>query len=213
MKQIKRIFVVSSLAFLLAGCHLLGNSQKTEVKSPVDVNQPDDGTGVIDTPPQIVRQTDWHSILSPFISKLVSLSSLDSDNKLILISDIQNRSGDYLANNKIANALHQLMHKQNTFTVVDQQAIIQAKQSLGISADDKLVSRGKMIGLAKSMNANYVLFTTIYKVPSESTDADLAMELLSTKSGEILTRVASKDFPKPSDSNSNAQSKQIGDNQ
>ncbi|MCO6539462.1 MAG: hypothetical protein J6569_04920 [Gilliamella sp.] len=212
MKQIKRIFVVSSLAFLLAGCHLLGNSQKTEVKSPVDVNQPD-GTGVIDTPPQIVRQTDWHSILSPFISKLVSLSSLDSDNKLILISDIQNRSGDYLANNKIANALHQLMHKQNTFTVVDQQAIIQAKQSLGISADDKLVSRGKMIGLAKSMNANYVLFTTIYKVPSESTDADLAMELLSTKSGEILTRVASKDFPKPSDSNSNAQSKQIGDNQ
>ncbi|MWN06559.1 penicillin-binding protein activator LpoB [Gilliamella sp. Pas-s95] len=210
MKQIKRIFVVSLLAFLLAGCHLIGFSQKKEVKPPVEVNQPDN-TGVIETPPQIVRQTDWQSILSPFIRKLVSSSSLNSDNRLILISDIQNRSGDYLASNKINEALYQLMRQQNTFTVVDQQAVSQAKQTLGILADDKLVSRSKMIGLAKSINANYVLFTTVYRVPSESSDADLAMELLSTQSGEILTRVAAKDLPKPSDSN--AQPNQVdGDN-
>ncbi|MCO6550207.1 hypothetical protein GYW75_08740 [Gilliamella sp. ESL0232] len=200
MKQIKRIFVVSSLAFLLAGCHLLGNSQKTEVKPPVDVNQPDD-TGVIEMPPEIAKQTDWNSVLSPFIKKLVNVPLSNSDNKLIFISDIQNRSGDYIANNQIDEALHQLMHKQNTFTVVDRQTISQAKQSLGISADDKLVSRGKMIGLAKSINASYVLFTTIYKVPSASNDVDLAMELISTQSGEILTRVASKDFPKQPDIN------------
>ncbi|MCO6538045.1 MAG: hypothetical protein J6567_08815 [Gilliamella sp.] len=200
MKQIKRIFVTSSLVFVLTGCHLISNTQKVEVKPPVDVTQPDD-TGVIEMPPEIAKQTDWNSVLSPFIKKLVNVPLSNSDNKLIFISDIQNRSGDYIANNQIDEALHQLMHKQNTFTVVDRQTISQAKQSLGISADDKLVSRGKMIGLAKSISASYVLFTTIYKVPSASNDVDLAMELISTQSGEILTRVASKDFPKQPDIN------------
>ncbi|OCG43456.1 hypothetical protein A9G28_03940 [Gilliamella sp. Fer1-1] len=195
MKQFKGIFVTSALIFALTGCHLISNTPKVEVKPPVDETQSSD-TAVIEMPPQIVKQTDWHLILSPFINKLANTSLASSDNKLILISDIQNRSGDYLASNQIDEALHQLMHKQNTFTVVNKQVINQAKQTLGISADDKLVSRGKMIGLAKSINANYVLFTTIYKVPDESHGADLAMELISTQSGEILARSTSKDFSK-----------------
>jgi penicillin-binding protein activator len=51
-----------------------------------------------------------------------------------------------------------------------------------------------MIGLAKSMNAGYVLFTTLYKSPSENDQANLSMELLSTQTGEILQRVTSKDI-------------------
>ena len=131
-------------------------------------------------------------------------SSSIGGNNLLLISDIQNRSGDYLAINQVDDALHQLMNKQNLFAVADRQSIIQAKQALGISVDDKLVSRSKMIGLAKSMNAGYVLFTTLYKAPSENVDADLSMELLSTQTGEILQRVTSKDV-QPNGTLDNAQ--------
>ncbi|WP_085247441.1 hypothetical protein [Gilliamella mensalis] len=202
MKQIKCILVTSSLVFALTGCQLISNSQKVEVKPPVDVTQPDD-TGVIETPPQIVKQTDWNATLSPFVNKILHTSLADNDNNIILISDIQNRSDDYLATNQIDDALHQLMNKQNVFTVVNRQSINQAKQALGMSTDDKLVSRGKMIGLAKSINAGYVLFTTIYKAPRDSNDANLSIELLSTQSGEILTRVTSKDFPSQQDTTNN----------
>lgn len=203
MKQIKRIIVTSAIAFVLTGCHLLDNKGDT-MTPPVIIN-PTDGD-VIETPPLITKKTDWNTILSPFTNKLINdSSSLNDENKVLLISDIQNRSGDYLINNQIDEALHQLMNKQNKFTIASRQSINQTKQALGISPDDKLVSRGKMIGLAKSMNAGYVLFTTIYKIPTENNDANLSMELISTQTGEILNRVTSKDFSKQS-TNDNQQS-------
>ena len=203
MKQIKRIVVTSAIAFVLTGCHLLDNKGDT-MTPPVIIN-PTDGD-VIETPPLITKKTDWNTILSPFTNKLINdSSSLNDENKVLLISDIRNRSGDYLINNQIDEALHQLMNKQNKFTIASRQSINQTKQALGISPDDKLVSRGKMIGLAKSMNAGYVLFTTIYKIPTENNDANLSMELISTQTGEILNRVTSKDFSKQS-TNDNQQS-------
>ncbi|MBI0094604.1 MULTISPECIES: penicillin-binding protein activator LpoB [Gilliamella] len=203
MKQIKRIVVTSAIAFVLTGCHLLDN--KDDIMTPPVIINPTDGD-VIETPPLITKKTDWNTILSPFTNKLINdSSSLNDENKVLLISDIQNRSGDYLINNQIDEALHQLMNKQNKFTIASRQSINQTKQTLGISPDDKLVSRGKMIGLAKSMNAGYVLFTTIYKIPTENNDANLSMELISTQTGEILNRVTSKDFSKQS-TNDNQQS-------
>lgn len=203
MKQIKRIVVTSAIAFVLTGCHLLDN--KDDIMTPPVIINPTDGD-VIETPPLITKKTDWNTILSPFTNKLINdSSSLNDENKVLLISDIQNRSGDYLINNQIDETLHQLMNKQNKFTIASRQSINQTKQALGISPDDKLVSRGKMIGLAKSMNAGYVLFTTIYKIPTENNDANLSMELISTQTGEILNRVTSKDFSKQS-TNDNQQS-------
>lgn len=203
MKQIKRIVVTSAIAFVLTGCHLLDN--KGDIMTPPVIINPTDGD-VIETPPLITKKTDWNTILSPFTNKLINdSSSLNDENKVLLISDIQNRSGDYLINNQIDATLHQLMNKQNKFIIASRQSINQTKQALGISPDDKLVSRGKMIGLAKSMNAGYVLFTTIYKIPTENNEANLSMELISTQTGEILNRVTSKDFSKQS-TNDNQQS-------
>ena len=39
-----------------------------------------------------------------------------------------------------------------------------------------------------------MLFTTLYKLPTENEDANLSMELLSTQTGEILQRVTTKDI-------------------
>lgn len=198
MKQFKRIIGMGMLAFSLAGCQLLGYNQKTEVNPPVEIP---DNTGVVDTPPQIVKTTDWSDILSPVVNKILQSSSAIEGHKLLLISDIQNRSGDYLATNQIDTTLHNILNKQSIFSVADRQSISQAKQALGISVDDKLVSRSKMIGLAKSINAGYVLFTTLYKLPTENEDANLSMELLSTQTGEILQRVTTKDIQSKNSAN------------
>ncbi|OCG03227.1 penicillin-binding protein activator LpoB [Gilliamella sp. wkB112] len=199
MKQQKRILITIAMIFLLAGCQLFPKPENKQVNQPVDVIKPPDE--VVETPPEIIKKTDWNSILSPFVNKLLQSSSTYDDNKVILISDIQNRSGDYIVTSQVDEVLHQLMAQQKIFSVADRQSINQAKQALGISPDDKLVSRSKMIGIAKSMNAGYVLFTTIYKLPSDNNEANLAMELLSTQSGEILQRVTSKELIKASNTN------------
>ncbi|MCX8587061.1 MULTISPECIES: hypothetical protein [unclassified Gilliamella] len=202
MKKIIRLLAFSAFVSLLVGCHLL-DSKKTVDTPPID-NSP---IGIIETPPQIVKKTDWRSILSPFITKILQSSSIPEGNRVLLISDIQNRTGEFVANNQIDEALHQLMSKQPIFSVVNKQSINQAKQAIGIGSDDKFVSRGKMIGLAKSINAQYVLFTTLYQLPNDDngTDADLSIELLSTQNGEILERVASKDFAQPKTQTDNNQ--------
>lgn len=202
MKKIIMLLAFSSFVSLLAGCHLL-DSEKTVDIPPID-NSP---VGIIETPPQIVKKTDWRSILSPFITKILQSSSIPEGNRVLLISDIQNRTGDFVANNQIDEALHQLMSKQQIFSVANKQSINQAKQAIGIASDDTLVSRGKMIGLAKSMNAQYVLFTTLYQLPNDDngTDANLSMELLYTQNGEILGRVTSKDFVQPKTQTDNNQ--------
>jgi penicillin-binding protein activator len=201
MNKIKQLLVINLLVVLLGGCHLISNTEKAEVSSSVDVIQPTES--VVEQPPQFTKKVDWYAILSPYVQQLLQSSPVYEGNNVILISDIQNRSGDYLANNQVDDTLHQLMDKQNTFIVADKKSIILAKQTLGISSDDKLVSRSKMIGLAKSMNAGYVLFTTIYKTPSDENNADLSMELLATQSGEILKRITSKDFLQTQDENPN----------
>ena len=202
MKKIIRLLAFIAFVSLLVGCHLL-DSKKTVDTPPID-NSP---IGIIETPPQIVKKTDWRSILSPFITKILQSSSIPEGNRVLLISDIQNRTGDFVANNQIDEALHQLMSKQQIFSVANKQSINQAKQAIGIASDDTLVSRGKMIGLAKSMNAQYVLFTTLYQLPNDDngTDANLSMELLYTQNGEILGRVTSKDFVQPKTQTDNNQ--------
>lgn len=202
MKKIIRLLAFSSFVSLLAGCHLLDSEKTVDIPS-ID-NSP---VGIIETPPQIVKKTDWRSILSPFITKILQSSSIPEGNRVLLISDIQNRTGDFVANNQIDEALHQLMSKQQIFSVANKQSINQAKQAIGIASDDTLVSRGKMIGLAKSMNAQYVLFTTLYQLPNDDngTDANLSMELLYTQNGEILGRVTSKDFVQPKTQTDNNQ--------
>ncbi|WP_294611984.1 hypothetical protein [uncultured Gilliamella sp.] len=194
MKQTKKILLTITMIFLLTGCPMLTRHENKGNEEPVDIIKPTDG--VIETPPPIVKKTDWNSILSPFVNKILQPSSVYDGNKVVLISDIQNRSGDYVVTSQVDEVLHQLMANQNIFSVADRQSINQAKQALGISSDDKLVSRGKMIGIAKSINAGYVLFTTLYQLPSENHDANLAMELLSTQTGEILQRVTSQELTK-----------------
>lgn len=202
MKRTKSFLITASFAFLLAGCQLSNPSPQIAVKPNIDIPPPDD---VLETPPEIVKKNDWNTILSPFVKRVLDASSYSGGNHALFISDIQNRSNEYIANSQVNDALHQLVNQQNTFAVVDRETVDNAKQALGIAFDDKLVSRSKMIALAKSINVDYVLFTTIYKIPNESGESTISMELLSAQTGEILKRVTSAEIQSLQNQSTNSQ--------
>lgn len=174
---------------MLTGCGLFYHLPPEKMTTLPVIVEPDLPEDKVETPPQIKKTIDWQQVLSPFVEQLLHASY--EGKKILLISDIQNRSGDYISTQRIDTILHNLMNNQSVFTVIDQASINQVKKVLNISPDDKLVSRSKMISLAKSINADYLLFTTIYKIPSDENEADLSMELISTKTGEILNRLTS----------------------
>lgn len=180
-----RILSVCLLIISLSGCHLFSQSP-----SPISAANEKSATQVVEPPPILIKR-DWHDILSPLINALTQFSMTDEYN-LLLLSDVKNNSHDYIDSNQINQVLNRLFAKQTLFLVVDKKLVNDGKQLLGIANDDTLVSRGKMIALARNINVNYVLFTTINAPPKPPySAADVEMELLFSQTGEIIWSLSS----------------------
>lgn len=184
MKRYQQAILVIIGSLILSGCHLLDRQQP--VAAPIQ-HQPND---VIELPPKLIV-TDWKEVLSPLIAELIQTVAVSGNNTL-LISDSKNNTDQYISSTTINNILFDAFNQQNIFTVIDLKTVNQAKQLLGLANDDELVSRSKMIALARQVKADYVLFTTINRVASlPDTPADVSMELLLTKTGEIVWQFSS----------------------
>lgn len=169
---------------VLSGCHLLEQNRQTP--APIQNNP----VSVVEQPPKILA-TDWQVVISPLIAELIQTAEV-SDSNSLLISDIRNRSNEYVSGAQINSIIFNAFNQQNIFAIIDKKVVNQAKQNLGIPYDDSLVSRSKMIALARQVKADYVLFTTINQVPKlPETSANVSMELLLTKTGEIVWQFSS----------------------
>lgn len=169
---------------VLSGCHLLEQNRQTPA---LIQNNP---VSVVEQPPKILA-TDWQVVISPLIAELIQTAEV-SDSNSLLISDIRNRSNEYVSGAQINSIIFNAFNQQNIFAIIDKKVVNQAKQNLGITYDDSLVSRSKMIALARQVKADYVLFTTINQVPKlPETSANVSMELLLTKTGEIVWQFSS----------------------
>lgn len=174
--------IISTMA--LSGCHLLEQNRQTP--APIQNNP----VSVVEQPPKILA-TDWQVVISPLIAELIQTAEV-SDSNSLLVSDIRNRSNEYVSGAQINSIIFNAFNQQNIFAIIDKKVVNQAKQNLGIPYDDSLVSRSKMIALARQVKADYVLFTTINKVPKlPETSANVSMELLLTKTGEIVWQFSS----------------------
>lgn len=181
--KLYRLIVIVVTTIVLSGCHLL---YRTDQAAPIqEYSHP-----VIELPPKLVN-TDWTTVLSPIIAELIQTMAIN-DNNSLLISDIKNNTDKYISSTNINSAIVNEFNQQTIFKVIEQKTVNQAKQLLGFVYDDELISRSKMIALARQVNADYVLFTTINQVPSlPDTAADISMELLLTKTGEIVWQFSS----------------------
>lgn len=183
--------VIATLS--LSGCHLLDirSTPPAKIESGNDEPAPVVNDHVVVLPPKLSVSLDWSSELLPFVADLVQSTEIEGDNTL-LIGDINNKTGQYLATNKVSDSLYSLLSEQTRFQVVDAVQVNQAKQTLNMVADDLLVKRSKMIGLARQLKTTYLLFTTINKEPiSQDSAAEINMELLSTTTGEIIWQMSS----------------------
>lgn len=187
MKQYRKLIIIAITSLILNGCQLIDRSDPVV---PKPVEKPDVGVEVVTPPPKIVT-TDWKTVFAPLIAELIQTMAVNGNNSL-LISDPKNNTEHYLSSASLNNTILNEFGQQNIFSVIDQKTVNYAKQLLGFVYDDELVSRGKMIALARQVEADYVLFTTINRVPNlPDVKADVSMELLLTKTGEIVWQLSS----------------------
>lgn len=192
MTIIYRYLPLLLLALLLAGCvtqppapieHLPPATRPPVLTKPLpSIPAPstmEDADAMLAVPK--VRNYDWNDTIQPMISDLIQATNNDPTGSL-LISTVNNTNGTLPA----ATATHVIQNAlagNHKFTVISAQQVDNARQQLGLSAEDKLTSRGKARAIARAVDAQYVLYTSV----TGSVDAPLLqMQLLLVQSGEIV---------------------------
>ncbi|MEK9495607.1 penicillin-binding protein activator LpoB [Photorhabdus sp. P32] len=180
----KRIFFVALSVVFLAGCPSLP-PEKPEPPTPVVPVTPSEKstppTEKVPEPPKM-RTTDWEGTVQPLIEQLVKAHGLENG-KLLLVDTVKNNTNGALQIMQATEALRQAISSKHVFELVPQNQVQNARQSLGLSEEDSLGLRSKAIGLARYLNADYVLYSI---VSGNSDKRDIVMQLMLVQTGEIL---------------------------
>jgi uncharacterized protein (TIGR02722 family) len=102
---------------------------------------------------------------------------------VLLLDNVKNSTNGTLPMGQATEALHNALSNSNKFSIVSNDQLAAAKQSLGLSADDSLGSRSKALGLARVVKAQYVLYSD---VRGEVRAPKMDMQLMTVPGGEIV---------------------------
>ncbi|XBC38521.1 MAG: hypothetical protein U0T61_01685 [Buchnera aphidicola (Melaphis rhois)] len=82
----------------------------------------------------------------------------------LFVNDIKNNTIYEINTKKIRHIIINLFNQQTTcFKIVQENYVIQAKKCLNISSKDILININKALILAKKINVNYLIYSSIYK--------------------------------------------------
>ncbi|MCE9882950.1 penicillin-binding protein activator LpoB [Obesumbacterium proteus] len=189
----KKLLGVTFAAMVLAGCQTIthqGSETTTEPEKPTQTQPPvtvpttppeQPPVTTVPTPPK-VQSFNWNASLTPLINQMLRSPDVTAGS-VLLVDNVQNQTNGSL---QVANATTELkkaLQQGNKFTLVPANQVTSAKQSLGLSAEDSLGSRRKAIGLARIVNAQYVLYST---VEGDVQSPKVAMQLMLVQTGEII---------------------------
>ena len=187
----KYFLIVAMAALILGGCTLPNQQQPQQPEQPQQPQQPLPPVNppVPEQPPvQPVPQPpkfaniDWTATVSPLLTKMLKAEGVQSGS-VLLVDSVKNSTNGSLQTAKATDALRNALANNTTFQVIPAEQVASAKQSLGLSPDDSLVSVSKAIGLANIVKAQYVLYSTVsgdVKAPT------MSMRLITAPSGEIV---------------------------
>ena len=176
-------------ALMLTGCVV-----KQQTPAPVEPTQPTTPTQPEQPPtqpvppPQTVPQPpklktiNWDASVQPLVAQMLRAASAEPGS-VLLVDRIKNSTNGALQSEKATDAIQNALNNNGKFTLVSTDQLNQAKQTLGLSPDDSLNSRSKAIGLARNVNAQYVLYSNAQgdvKTPT------LQMQLMLVQTGEII---------------------------
>lgn len=133
-------------------------------------------------PPKI-KAINWHASFSPIAKQILSINSIN-DGSLLLVNNIKNNTNGILQTITATSTLTYLVSGADSkFNVVSNNALNTARQTFGLSADDSLESRSKAIGLARYLNAQYLLYSI---ASGDVQQPDLDLQLILVRTGEIV---------------------------
>ncbi len=135
----------------------------------------------VPVPPKI-HTLDWQASVAPLIQQMLGVQGV-APGSVLLINTVKNNTNGSVQTGKATAALYSALASNNKFTLISQDKLISAKQTLGLSVDDSLESRSKAIGLARYVNAQYVLYTD---ASGDAKLPELELQLMLVQSGEIV---------------------------
>ncbi|QCR36426.1 penicillin-binding protein activator LpoB [Nissabacter sp. SGAir0207] len=193
----KKFLFVAAAALILSGCinrpaeepqapvtTIPGQPQPTQPVPPQPQPQPTQPTptDTVPQPPKMQKPIDWQASVQPLIAQMLRADGVESGS-VLLLDNVKNSTNGRLQTGAATSALYNALASNNTFSVVPASQLTQAKQTLGLSADDSLVSRSKAIGLARYLKAQYVLYSDASGSAKAPT---LEMQLMLVQTGEIV---------------------------
>jgi penicillin-binding protein activator len=192
--KIKLYWIAIALfSIVLNGCQLVTPNNENAMGRLTESEAPPPAI-IVTAPPQLNIMIDWENVFSPLVTEMLKVPQPISNN-VLLVSDVKNNTNDYLPIEKINASLTQVLKKKSQYHLVDKMAVYQGKQALGISADDKLLSRAKMVALARYLKTDLVLFASINQLSTTKDEVNATLELLSTKTGEIIWHQSIEHLP------------------
>jgi hypothetical protein len=135
----------------------------------------------VPTPPKI-KTIDWQGAFAPLMQQMIATQGVNPGSTL-LINRLKNNTNGNVQTGNATDALYAALASNGKFTLIPQAQMSAARQTLGLSADDSLETRGKAIGLARYVNAQYVLYSD---ASGDARSPTLEMQLILVQSGEII---------------------------
>lgn len=204
MSKLSRYAFIAAVAIFLSGCvahrekpapveEAKPTPEQPQTQPPVTVPvvptvpvQPgpiESGTAQPEQPaPPRVRHYDWNGAAQPLVGKMLQADGITAGS-VLLVDSVNNRTNGSLNTAEATAALGSALKGNNTFTLVSPQQMAVAKQQLGLSPQDSLGSRNKAMGLARTVGAQYVLYSNATGNVNAPT---LSMQLMMVQTGEIL---------------------------
>ncbi|MBD8146514.1 penicillin-binding protein activator LpoB [Pantoea agglomerans] len=176
------------MALILTGCVVkqqqpapVEPTQPVEPVQPVPQPEPVPQPQPVPQPPKLVT-INWDASVQPLVAQMLQAASAEPGS-VLLVDRVKNSTNGALQSEKATAAIQNSLNNNGKFTLVSADQLAQAKQTLGLSPDDSLNSRSKAIGLARNVNAQYVLYSNArgdVKAPT------LQMQLMLVQTGEII---------------------------
>jgi len=202
MSKLSRYAFIAAVAIFLSGC--VGQREQpapveeakptpeqpqtpptTVPTVPTIPTQPgpiENGTTQPEQPAPRVRHYDWNGAAQPLVAKMLKADGVTAGS-VLLVDSVNNRTNGSLNTAEATGVLANALKGNTTFTLVSPQQLAVAKQQLGLSPQDSLGSRNKAMGLARTVGAQYVLYSN---ATGNVNSPVLSMQLMMVQTGEIL---------------------------
>lgn len=202
MSKLSRYAFIAAVAIFLSGC--VGQREQpapveeakptpeqpqtpptTVPTVPTIPTQPgpiENGATQPEQPAPRVRHYDWNGAAQPLVAKMLKADGVTAGS-VLLVDSVNNRTNGSLNTAEATDVLANALKGNTTFTLVSPQQLAVAKQQLGLSPQDSLGSRNKAMGLARTVGAQYVLYSN---ATGNVNSPVLSMQLMMVQTGEIL---------------------------